>query len=71
MARFLPVSNGRLFVAFDEHHRIHELTYPHVGKENHAGPSGFRNGILVDGVFRWVTSAEDRAPFPVIPAFPA
>ncbi|MHB1926681.1 MAG: glycoside hydrolase family 15 protein [Leptospirillum sp.] len=58
MSRFLPVSNGRLFVAFDEHHRIHEFTYPHVGKENHAGPSGFRNGILVDGVFRWVTSAD-------------
>ncbi|MGL3711025.1 glycoside hydrolase family 15 protein [Leptospirillum ferriphilum] len=58
MARFLPVSNGRLFVAFDEHHRIHELTYPHVGKENHAGPSGFRNGLLVDGVFRWITAGD-------------
>ena len=58
MARFLPVTNGRLFVAFDEHHRIREITYPHVGKENHAGPSGFRVGVLVDRVFRWIEHSD-------------
>lgn len=54
MARFLPVTNGRLFVGFDEHHRIRELTYPHVGKDNHAGSAGFRVGALVGKEFLWV-----------------
>ncbi|MHB1285868.1 MAG: glycoside hydrolase family 15 protein [Leptospirales bacterium] len=58
MARFLPVSNGRLFIAFDEHHRIREITYPHVGKENHVGPTGFRVGVLLDKSFHWVESSD-------------
>ncbi len=58
MARFLPVTNGRLFVGFDEHHRIRELTYPHVGKDNHAGSAGFRIGALVGGKFLWVGESD-------------
>ena len=53
MARELPISNGRLYVSFDESAFIRELTYPLVGKENHVGGRRCRIGIAVGGSFAW------------------
>jgi GH15 family glucan-1,4-alpha-glucosidase len=54
MPRDLPIGNGRLFVAFDKDYNLRELTYPHVGEENHAGGEKSRFGIWVDGAFSWL-----------------
>jgi hypothetical protein len=32
MPRDLPVGNGNLLVAFDDHYQIRDLYWPHVGK---------------------------------------
>ncbi|MBI1722444.1 MAG: glycoside hydrolase family 15 protein [Gemmatimonadetes bacterium] len=55
MPRDLPLSNGRLLVAFDLEYRIRDLYYPHVGKENHAVGHPFRFGVWVDGKFSWMS----------------
>ena len=55
MPRDLPIGNGRLFVAFDKDYNLRELTYPHVGEENHARGEKSRLGIWVDGSFSWIT----------------
>ncbi len=54
MSRFLPVSNGRLFVSFDEAHLISELTWPFVGLENHAGGNACRMGVFFAKKFIWI-----------------
>jgi GH15 family glucan-1,4-alpha-glucosidase len=54
MPRDLPLGNGCLFVAFDKDYQLRELTYPHVGEENHAGGERFRFGVFADGAFSWV-----------------
>ncbi|MEC4682280.1 MAG: glycoside hydrolase family 15 protein [Nitrospirota bacterium] len=81
MARELPISNGHLFVAFDNAASIRELTYPLVGKENHVGGRHCRVGFFADGIFSWIRqehilsrSYEARSPVVNtrlrIPAFP-
>jgi GH15 family glucan-1,4-alpha-glucosidase len=35
MPRDLPVGNGNLLVAFDDHYQIRDLYWPHVGQANH------------------------------------
>lgn len=55
MPRDLPLSNGRLLVAFDLEYLIRDLYYPHVGKENHAVGHPFRFGVWVDGKFSWMS----------------
>jgi len=54
MPRDLPLSNGRLLVAFDREYQIRDVFFPHVGKENHAVGHPFRFGLWVDGRFRWM-----------------
>jgi len=57
MPRDLPLSNGRLLVAFDREYRIRDIFFPHVGKENHAVGHPFRFGLWVDGRFRWMDAS--------------
>jgi GH15 family glucan-1,4-alpha-glucosidase len=57
MPRGTIVSNGRLAIAFDRESRIRDLYYPQIGLENHVGGHIFRNGVWVDGKFRWVDSS--------------
>ncbi|MEM9253146.1 MAG: glycoside hydrolase family 15 protein, partial [Planctomycetota bacterium] len=45
MPRDIPVGNGSLLVCFDDHYRIRDLYYPHVGQENHVGGSVCRFGV--------------------------
>jgi len=82
LARELPISNGRLFVAFDSAASIRELTYPLVGKENHVGGRHCRIGFSAEGVFYWIRpehiltrSYETRSPIVStclrIPALPS
>jgi len=54
MPRNLPLGNGSLLVAFDQTHQVREITYPHVGQNNHALGHPFRMGVWVDGSFRWL-----------------
>lgn len=54
MPRDLPVSNGRLLVAFDREYVIRDVYFPHVGKENHATGHPFRLGVWVEGGFAWM-----------------
>ncbi|MEM1107325.1 MAG: glycoside hydrolase family 15 protein [Planctomycetota bacterium] len=37
MPRDIPVGNGQMLVTFDQHYRIRDLYFPHVGQENHVG----------------------------------
>ncbi len=54
MPRDLPISNGRLYVAFDETYGIRDLCFPHVGQENHVMGRRCRIGVQVDGRSTWV-----------------
>ncbi len=54
MPRDLPLSNGKLMVAFDLDYRIRDVFFPHVGKENHATGHLFRLGFWVNGAFSWM-----------------
>jgi len=54
MPRDIPVGNGRLLLAFDEHYHIRDLYFPHVGQENHIGGRRCRFGVWVEGRFSWV-----------------
>src|SRR5258707_14025629 len=57
MPRDLPLSNGRLLVAFDREYRIRDVYFPHVGKANHAVGHPFRLGVWADGKFEWMGAA--------------
>jgi len=37
MPRDTPVGNGQMLVNFDQHYRIRDIYFPHVGEENHGG----------------------------------
>ncbi len=54
MPRDLPIGNGHLLINFVADHRIRDVYFPFVGKENHAGGHPFRFGIMVGSKFRWV-----------------
>lgn len=54
MPRDMPIGNGQLLINFDADHRIRDIYYPYVGKENHAGGYPFRFGVMAGGRFRWV-----------------
>src|SRR5437660_12227283 len=56
MPRDLPLSNGRLLVAFGRDYLIRDIYYPHVGKENHATGHPFRFGVWTEGKFSWISS---------------
>lgn len=54
MPRDLPLSNGRLLVAFGRDYLIQDIYFPHVGKENHATGHPFRFGVWTEGAFSWL-----------------
>ncbi len=56
MPRDIPVGNGSLLVAFDEHYQIRDFYFPHVGSENHSAGHAFRFGVWADGEFSWVSA---------------
>jgi glucoamylase len=58
--RDLPLSNGRLLVAFGRDYLVRDIYFPHVGKENHATGHAFRFGVWAEGRFAWMGS--DWAP---------
>lgn len=66
MSRSLVLSNGRLFINFDDSLRIRDIYFPWLGIENHAQGHPFRWGVWVDGAMHWVdgewTCAIDYAP---------
>ena len=54
MPRDIPVGNGKLLLAFDQHYNLRDLYFPHVGQENHIGGKFSRFGISVEGRFSWI-----------------
>ena len=54
MPRDIPVGNGTLLVTFDQHYRIRDLYFPHVGRENHVGGHPCRLGVWCEGRFCWI-----------------
>ncbi|PSR22262.1 MAG: glycoside hydrolase family 15 protein [Sulfobacillus acidophilus] len=57
-ARDIPIGNGNLLIAFDQHYQIREWCYPLVGQENHTAGHPFHFGIACDNDFSWVDSSE-------------
>jgi oligosaccharide amylase len=53
MPRDIPVGNGQMLVTFDQHYRVRDLYFPHVGQENHAGGGPCRFGV-------WATMPKAR-----------
>jgi oligosaccharide amylase len=53
MPRDLPVCNGNLLIAFDNHYNMRELYYPHVGQFNHTLGYPCRFGVWCDGRMSW------------------
>jgi len=47
MPRDIPVGNGAMLVTFDNHYRIRDIYFPHVGEENHGG-GPCRFGVWAD-----------------------
>jgi len=45
MPRDIPVSNGKMLVAFDQYYQIRDLYFPRVGQEDHAGGVPCRFGV--------------------------
>jgi len=52
--RDLPLSNGRLLVAFGRDYLVRDITFPHVGKDNHATGHPFRFGVWAEGRLDWM-----------------
>ncbi len=44
MPRDIPVGNGQMLVAFDQHYQVRDLYFPHVGQENHVNGGCCRFG---------------------------
>jgi GH15 family glucan-1,4-alpha-glucosidase len=55
----MVVGNGRIALAFDSRMRIRDFYYPQVGLENHVYGHEFRDGIWVDGKFKWLGEDEN------------
>ncbi len=53
MPRDIPVGNGQMLVGFDEHYRLRDLYFPHVGQENHTGGGRCRFGV-------WASLPQDK-----------
>ncbi len=56
MPRDLPLSNGRLLVAFDGFYRLREFYWPRVGEPNHLQGEICRVGIWTPDGFAWTDS---------------
>ena len=53
MPRDLTVGNGSLTVAIDAAYRLADISFPHVGMENHTGARA-RFGVFADGSLSWI-----------------
>lgn len=60
MSRDIPIGNGRLFAAFDRTYALRDLTWPHVGQENHAHGRRSRIAIHAGGRTTWVGDRDWR-----------
>lgn len=58
MARHIVLGNGNILVCLDDHSRIRDFYYPHVGQENHVAGKMHKFGIWIDGNFSWFDSDE-------------
>lgn len=56
MPRDIPLGNGKLLITFDQHYRIRDIYFPHVGKENQTVGHPWRFGLWVDGQLAWLGS---------------
>jgi glucoamylase len=46
MPRDIPVGNGKLLICFDLEYCLRELSFPHVGQENHMHGKVCRLGVV-------------------------
>ncbi|HEX7051670.1 MAG TPA: glycoside hydrolase family 15 protein [Longimicrobiales bacterium] len=60
MARSLVLGNGRFLINFDEHYRIRDIFFPHIGIENHTEGHPFRFGVWADNATHWVDETWER-----------
>ncbi len=58
MPRDLPIGNGSLFLCFDEHYQIREITYPFAGAENHTLGHPCRFGFFAKDRLSWINTRE-------------
>ncbi|MHB8542897.1 MAG: glycoside hydrolase family 15 protein [Leptospirales bacterium] len=58
MPRDLPIGNGSLFLCFDEHYQIREITFPYAGAENHTVGHPCRFGFFTGGHLYWINTRE-------------
>lgn len=58
MPRDLPIGNGSLFLCFDEHYQIREITYPYAGAENHTVGHPCRFGFFAKGGLSWISTRD-------------
>jgi len=52
--RDLPLGNGALLLNFDGTYQLRDLSWPHVGLENHTDGHVCRFGVWADGRFVWM-----------------
>ncbi|MCW5939532.1 MAG: glycoside hydrolase family 15 protein [Fimbriimonadaceae bacterium] len=53
MPRPLILSNGRLWIGYDDRYRARDLFWPHVGHPNHLLGHSMRMGVWCDSGFSW------------------
>ncbi len=58
MPRPLVLSNGRLYLAYDAHYQLRDLTWPHVGYPNHVNGERARFGVWCEGQLAWTDAPE-------------
>lgn len=58
MPRPLVLSNGRLYLAYDAHYQLRDLTWPHVGYPNHINGERARFGVWCEGSLAWTDAPE-------------
>ncbi len=58
MSRPVVLSNGELHVGLDEYGFVHDMYFPYVGYENHAGGASISHhiGVWIDGVMSWLNN---------------
>lgn len=58
MPRTLILSNGSLFIGFDNRGNARDLFFPHVGLYNHVGGYKIRLGVWTEGHFGWTDEGD-------------
>ena len=60
MRKELVLSNGHLFINFDEYYNMRDFYYPYVGKYNHLGGTPNGLAVWVDDRFSWIDASWQR-----------